>query len=194
MNLTKVSFTEIICRPAVKSRPQAERPMTKAKAASRAARFGTALACASFFALLSCAHTAADKSRSESSAEQPAPRAPAALAPQAAEPASSKAQRGLAFFSPSVLPFAKNRDMARFYSRWASQFQEAVKHYRAAAKQYKKAAKHFEKMSEYTKRRKDQQFRKHFEEAAARLKEADGFLAKAQSLRNKKNPSPAPLP
>ena len=97
-----------------------------------------------------------------------------------------KAQRNLAFFSPSVLPFAKNRDMARFYSQWAAQFQEAVRHYRSAASQYKKAAKHFAKMSEYTKKRNDPLFRKHFEEAAGRLKAGDGFLAKARLLRKKK--------
>ena len=111
--------------------------------------------------------------------KEPSQRTPAAVK----EPA--KAQRNLAFFSPSVLPFAKNRDMARFYSQWATQFQKAVRHYRSAAKQYKKAAKHFEKMSEYTKKRNDPLFRKHFEEAAGRLKAGDGFLAKAQHLRKR---------
>ena len=140
------------------------------------------------------------------SAEPPAT-APVAAAPSAAETSATaisaktkeplqralaaakepeQAQRNPAFFSPSVLPFAKNRDMAQFYSQWASQFQEAVRHYRAAAKHYKKAAKHFEKMSEFTKKRKDQLFRKHFEGAAERLKAADGFLAKARLLRQKK--------
>lgn len=98
------------------------------------------------------------------------------------------AYRNLAFFSPSALSSADNREMTLFYDRWASQFQEAIKNYKSAIKQYKQVVWHFRKMSRSTSKKQDYQFRRHFKNAEIHLKAADAFLGQAQELRNTRPP------
>ena len=96
--------------------------------------------------------------------------------------------RGLAFFSPSALSPADNREMTLFYDMWASQFKEAIGNYKSAIKQYKQVVWNFKKMSKYTDAKQDRLFRRHFKNAEIHLRAADTFLNKAQQLRTTRPP------
>ena len=98
------------------------------------------------------------------------------------------AYRGLAFFSPSTLSPADNREMTLFYDMWASQFKEAIGNYKSAIKQYKQVVWHFKRMSKYTDAKQDRLFRRHFKNAEIHLRAADTFLNKAQQLRTTRPP------
>ena len=96
--------------------------------------------------------------------------------------------RDLAFFSPSVLSSADNREMTLFYDMWASQFKEAIGNYKSAIKQYKQVVWNFKKMSRYTDAKQDRLFQRHFKNAEIHLRAADTFLNKAQQLRTTRPP------
>ena len=123
------------------------------------------LICFPLFWLVGCAHTTGPLSQAEEST-----------------------YRNLAFFSPSTLPPADNKEMTLFYDRWASQFQEAIGNYKSAIKKYKQVVWHFRKMSRYTSKKQDHLFRRHFKSAEIHLKAADAFLGQAQELRTTRPP------
>lgn len=121
--------------------------------------------CFAFLLLTGCAHTANVVSQKE-----------------------EDSYRELAFFSPSTLSPADNREMTLFYNMWASQFKEAIGNYKSAIKQYKQVVWHFKKMSKYTDAKQDRLFRRHFKNAEIHLRAADTFLNKAQQLRTTRPP------
>ena len=117
------------------------------------------------FGLAGCAHSPGPRSQAEESS-----------------------YRNLAFFSPSTLSPADNKEMTLFYDSWASQFQEAIENYKSAIKQYKQVVRYFRKMSRSTGKKQDREFRRHFKNAEIHLKAADAFLGQAQELRTTRPP------